>query len=136
VKVLNYMTRKIYYLNLPLISHPTQRMKWSYWMTCIWQVFWDENQKVCEGYPHHSNTLKLFGRYLGPLEKLPFLRTSVLRFFIFLNAFVLNTIASLSNSGRSRHMISISLVPCEYKYTQDFTYLEKFTYYKEENNYD
>jgi len=33
--------------------------------------------KQFEGYLHHSNILKLFGRYLGPLENLPFLILSV-----------------------------------------------------------
>ena len=66
----------------------------------------------CEGYFNHSSTLKLFGRYLGPSENLPFLMISVLRFFIFLKAFLFHpTISSLSGKEEFKHMISISPLP-------------------------
>jgi len=90
MNLLIYEIRKLYSLNLPSTSLSTPLSKYYCRVTCIWQVPLDENQMVnnlTDISTIHSSTLKLSGRYSGPLEKLPFLIMSVLRFCIFWKAF-------------------------------------------------
>ena len=105
---------------------------------------WKSDGKQCEGYFHLSSTLKLFGRYLGPLEKLPFLIISVLRFFISLKTFLFHSIiSSLSNPGKSRHdfyftsslLIQKAWINHQHNTsickTSTHIFIREFTYYKE-----
>jgi len=71
------------------------------------------NGKQFEAYPCDSNTLKLCGKQLGPLEILQFLIISALRLFIFPKAFPFQSSVSTSLYIEiSRHRISIMLVSC------------------------
>ena len=72
---------------------------------------WKSYGKSYEGYLYHSNTLKVLGRCLGPLEKRPFLIISVLRFFILLKASPSHSTSLSLNKGKFINMISIRLVP-------------------------
>jgi len=73
-------------------------------------LFEKQDERDFDGHPFHSQNVKLLGRYLGPLEKLPFLMVSVLRFVIFFKAFPFHCI-TFSFEGQFKYIISIFPVP-------------------------